>query len=63
MKRIWCNGFAEIYVTSAMRCAKFGVVVLKASMHNWGVSFFHGYMFIVLYMKIMWCNGFAEIYA
>ena len=23
----------------------------------------HGYMCIVLYMKLIWCNGFAEIYA
>ena len=23
----------------------------------------HGYMCIVLYMKLMWCNGFAQIYA
>ena len=63
MKLIWCNGFAEIYVTSAMRCANCGVAVLKASMPNWGVSFFHGYMCIVLYKECMWCNGFAEIYA
>ena len=48
---------------SAMRCAKFGVAVLKASMLNWGVSICHGYMCIVLYRKLIWCNGFAEIYA
>ena len=23
----------------------------------------HGYMYILLYMKLSWCNGFAEIYA
>ena len=23
----------------------------------------HGYMCIVLYMKLLWCNGFPEIYA
>ena len=23
----------------------------------------HGYMCILLYMKLMWCNGFPEIYA
>ena len=28
-----------------------------------GVSICHGYMCIVLYMKLIWCNGFAEIYA
>ena len=22
----------------------------------------HGYMCIVLYMKLIWCNGFPEIY-
>ena len=27
-----------------------------------GVSICHGYMCIVLYMKLTWCNGFAEIY-
>ena len=48
---------------SAMRCAKFGVSVLKASMLNWAVSICHGYMCIVLYMTLIWCNGFAEIYA
>ena len=35
MKLIWCNGFAEIYARSAMRCAKCGVAVLKASMLDW----------------------------
>ena len=28
-----------------------------------GVSICHGYMCIVLYMKLIWFNGFAEIYA
>ena len=23
----------------------------------------HGYMCILLYVKLMWCNGFPEIYA
>ena len=63
MKLIWCNGFAEIYARSGMRCAKCGVAVLRASILNWGVSIFHGHMCIVLYMKLIWCNGFAEIYA
>ena len=35
MKLIWCNGFAEIYARSAMRCAKCGVAVLEASMLDW----------------------------
>ena len=49
---------------SAIRCAKFGVAVFKASMLDcWGVSICHGCMCIVLYMKLIWCNGFAEIYA
>ena len=26
-------------------------------------SICHGYMCIVLYMKLIWCNGFPEIYA
>ena len=63
VKLMWCNGFAEIYARSAMRCAKCGVAVLKASMLDWGVSICPGYMCIVLYMKLIWCNGFAEIYA
>ena len=46
-----------------MRCAKGGVAVLKASMLAWGVSICHGYMCILLYMKLIWCNGFADIYA
>ena len=36
MKVIWCNGFAEIYARYAMRCAKCGVAVFKASMLAWG---------------------------
>ena len=36
VKLMWCNGFAEIYARSAMRCAKCGVAVLKASMLDWG---------------------------
>ena len=36
MKLIWCNGFAEIYARYAMRCAKCGVAVFKASMLAWG---------------------------
>ena len=63
MKLIWCNGFAEIYTRSVIRCAKCGVAVLEASMLNWGVSVCHGYMCIVLYMKLIWSNDFAEIYA
>ena len=46
-----------------MRCAKFGVAVLKVFMLDWGVLICHGYMCIVLYMKLIWCNGFAEISA
>ena len=34
VKLMWCNGFAEIYVRSAMRCAKHSVAVLEASMLN-----------------------------
>ena len=36
-------------------------------MLNWksggGASICHGYMCIVLYMKLIWCNDFPEIYA
>ena len=45
---------------SAMRCARFGVVVLQTCMLDWGVSICHGDMCIVLYMKLIWCNGFAR---
>ena len=38
VKLMWCNGFAEIQARSAMRCAKCGVAVLKASMLDWGVN-------------------------
>ena len=34
MCQVWCSSIAGIY----MRCAKFGVVVLQASILNWGVS-------------------------
>ena len=44
-----------------MRCAKFGVAVLKASMLNWGVSICHGYMCIVLYMELIWGHAFPKI--
>ena len=27
------------------------------------MSVCHGYMCILLYMKLMWCGGFPEIYA
>ena len=27
-----------------------------------GGSICHGYMCILLYMKVIWCNGFREIY-
>ena len=25
-------------------------------------SVFHGYMYILLYIKLIWCSGFTEIY-
>ena len=37
---------------SAMRCAKFGVAVCKASMLNCRGAICHGYMCIVLYMNL-----------
>ena len=46
-----------------VRSAKFGVAVFKASLLNCRGAICHGYMCIVLYMKLIWCNGFAEIYA
>ena len=47
MKHIWCNGFPKIYV----------------QLQEGVGSICHGYMCIVLYMKLMWCNGFPKIYA
>ena len=42
-----------------------GVVVFHRSMVNWRRvgSVCHGYMCILLYMKLIWCSGFPEIYA
>ena len=51
-----------VYVHCAIS-AKFCVVVFKASMLNCRGAICHGYMCIVLYMKLIWCNSFAEIYA
>ena len=48
-----------------MHCAisaKFGVVVLKASMLKCRGSICHRYMCIVLCMNNIWCNGFPEMY-
>ena len=42
------------------------VVVFQRSMLDWrrGMgSFCHGYMCILLYVKLIWCSGFPEIYA
>ena len=38
-----------------------GVMVLKRSMLNWGVSIGHGNMCMLFYMKDMWCNVIPEI--
>ena len=40
-------------------------MVFQRSMLDWrGLqSICHGYMCIVLYMKLFWCNGFPDIYA
>ena len=45
-----------------MRCAKFGVAVLLASILNWGVSLPWVFVHCAIYMKLMWCHGFAQIY-
>ena len=47
IKRIWCNGFPDIYV----------------QLEEGVKSICYGYMCIVHYMKLLWCNGFPEIYA
>ena len=41
-------------------------MVFQRSMLDWrrgGGLICHGYMCIVLYMKLIWCHGFPEIYA
>ena len=48
---------------SAMKCAMFGVAVLKASMLNWGVSICHGYMCnIYIYIYILYIYIYIYIY-
>ena len=47
-------------------CNLFGVMVFQRCMFDWRRrvgAICHGYMCIVLYMKLMWCTGFPEIYA
>ena len=72
VKLIWCSGLPEIYGglggMSAMDiCAffsvwnLFGVVVFQRCMVNWGVYICHGYMCILLYVKLIWCGGVPEI--
>ena len=54
-----------VYVHCAIS-AKCGVVLFKASMFDWRRrmgSICHGYMCILLDMKLIWCSGFPEIYA
>ena len=47
--------------TFCYMCNRFGLVVLQGYMVHWG-SICHGYMCILLYMKLIWCSGVAEIY-
>ena len=50
VKLMWCNGFAEIYARSAMKYAKCGVAVLKASMLDWeGVNLPWVYVYCAIY--------------
>ena len=66
---IWCSGVSEIYGQFGGRgiCAFFfmwhwfSVVVFQRSMVNWGIIC-HGYMCILLYVKLIWCSGVPEIY-
>ena len=74
MKLIGCSSFAWIYGQlvrgpSAMGICAFcyiwkllDVVVLHGSMVNWWGSICHGYMCILLYMKVIGCSSFAWIY-
>ena len=39
----------------------FGVVVFQRCMVNWG-DVCHGYMCILLYVKLIWCSGVPEMY-
>ena len=57
----WVDVHCAVYI-----CNLFGVMVFQRSMLDWrwgGGSICHGYMCIVLYIKLIWCNGFPEIYA
>ena len=54
-----------IYVHSAIY-ETYLVSWFSRSMLNWrrGLgSIYHGYMSILLYMKLLWCTGFPVIYA
>ena len=55
-----------IYIyRSAIRCAKFGVVVFKASMLDWRRGWGQSAMGIcaLCYICQVWCNGVQGIYA
>ena len=53
----------SIYIDrSAIRCAKFGVVVFKASMLDCRrANLPWVYVHYAIYMKLIWCHGFAEV--
>ena len=75
VKLIQCRGVPEICaqkrgsMSTMGTCAfcymwkLFGVVVLQRSMLTWGGYICHGYLYILLYVKLIWCSGVAEIYA
>ena len=65
----WRRGWGQSAMGICVFCYTwklFGVVLFQRSMLNWRcevVSICHGYMCILLYMKLIWCNGFPENYA
>ena len=60
-----------IYIDLAISCAKFGVVVFKASMLDWreqtlaiGIcALFYIYIYICQELCQVWCSGIQGIYA
>ena len=63
-----CYGYMCIVYISAITCAKFGVVVFKASLLDLGGQSVMGkcalfYIYICHYMCQVWCSSIHGIYA
>ena len=65
-KLLWCMGLPWVDVHSSICKNLLGVMVSHTSMLDWSRevgSVCHGYMCILLYVKLIGCNGVAEMYA